>query len=72
MLFRSTDPNPKHDGRGYRLLKTAGVEVVKNVLEEECRFLNRAWNHWIVHQTPWVLAKCGMTLDGKIMEFDPN
>jgi diaminohydroxyphosphoribosylaminopyrimidine deaminase/5-amino-6-(5-phosphoribosylamino)uracil reductase len=28
--------------------------------------LNEAFNHWIVHRTPFVIVKAAMTLDGKI------
>jgi len=60
------DPNPKHAGKGLVLLRRKKVKVVKNVLEKECRALNEAWNYWITHRRPWVIAKCGMSLDGKI------
>ena len=32
----------------------------------ECVKLNEAFNHWIVHRTPFVTVKAAMTLDGKI------
>ncbi|HUA68926.1 MAG TPA: bifunctional diaminohydroxyphosphoribosylaminopyrimidine deaminase/5-amino-6-(5-phosphoribosylamino)uracil reductase RibD [Candidatus Saccharimonadales bacterium] len=35
-------------------------------LAEECGRLNEAFNHWIVHHTPFVTVKAAMTLDGKI------
>src|SRR5690606_17818163 len=34
--------------------------------EEECRALNVAFNKWIVTGIPWVLAKAGMSLDGRL------
>jgi len=37
------------------------------VLAEECDALNEAFNHWIVHHTPFVTVKAAMTLDGKIL-----
>ena len=33
---------------------------------DECAQLNEAFNHWIVHRTPFVTVKAAMTLDGKI------
>ena len=33
---------------------------------DECAKLNEAFNHWIVHRTPFVTVKAAMTLDGKI------
>lgn len=62
----ATDPNPAHAGRGFRILRKAGVEVTTGVLAEECVQLNEAFNHWIVHRTPFVTVKSAMTLDGKI------
>jgi diaminohydroxyphosphoribosylaminopyrimidine deaminase/5-amino-6-(5-phosphoribosylamino)uracil reductase len=35
-------------------------------LAAECARLNEAFNHWIVHRTPFVTVKAAMTLDGKI------
>ena len=62
----ATDPNPRHCGRAFALLRRAGVTVTPGVLAEECERLNEAFNHWIVHHTPFVTVKAGMTLDGKI------
>jgi diaminohydroxyphosphoribosylaminopyrimidine deaminase/5-amino-6-(5-phosphoribosylamino)uracil reductase len=36
------------------------------VLAKEAMRLNEAFNHWIVHRTPFVTVKTAMTLDGKI------
>ena len=62
----ATDPNPKHAGKGFEILRRAGVAVGKPVLAGECEELNEAFNHWIVHKTPFVTVKAAMTLDGKI------
>ena len=62
----ATDPNPKHRGRGFEVLKRAGVSVTHGVLAEDCDRLNEAFNHWIVRRVPLVTVKAGMTLDGKI------
>jgi diaminohydroxyphosphoribosylaminopyrimidine deaminase/5-amino-6-(5-phosphoribosylamino)uracil reductase len=66
VVVGATDPNPKHSGRGFRLLRRAGIGVTPGVLAEECGRLNEAFNHWIVHRTPFVTVKAAMTLDGKI------
>jgi diaminohydroxyphosphoribosylaminopyrimidine deaminase / 5-amino-6-(5-phosphoribosylamino)uracil reductase len=60
------DPNPQHSGRGFKILRRAGIEVVQGALAAECARLNEAFNHWIVRRTPYVTVKAGMTLDGKI------
>ena len=66
VVIGATDPNPKHSGRGFRILRRAGIEVVRGILADECVELNEAFNHWIVHRTPFVMVKAAMTLDGKI------
>src|SRR5438094_2172164 len=35
-------------------------------IADECARLNEAFNHWIIHRTPFVMVKAAMTLDGKI------
>jgi diaminohydroxyphosphoribosylaminopyrimidine deaminase/5-amino-6-(5-phosphoribosylamino)uracil reductase len=62
----ATDPNPKHAGKGFRILGRSGIDVTRGVLEAECTRLNEPFNHWIVHRTPFVIVKAAMTLDGKI------
>jgi diaminohydroxyphosphoribosylaminopyrimidine deaminase / 5-amino-6-(5-phosphoribosylamino)uracil reductase len=62
----TTDPNPQHAGKGFKILQHAGVEVVHGILSDECKELNEAFNHWIVSRTPFVTVKAAMTLDGKI------
>jgi diaminohydroxyphosphoribosylaminopyrimidine deaminase/5-amino-6-(5-phosphoribosylamino)uracil reductase len=66
VVVAATDPNPVHAGRGLRVLRRAGLIVVTGVLEAEATRLNEAFNHWIIHRTPYVLVKAAMTLDGKI------
>jgi diaminohydroxyphosphoribosylaminopyrimidine deaminase/5-amino-6-(5-phosphoribosylamino)uracil reductase len=66
VVYGATDPNPAHAGRADAILEAAGLAVTRGVLAEECAALNAAWNHWIVTGRPWVIAKCGMSLDGRI------
>jgi diaminohydroxyphosphoribosylaminopyrimidine deaminase / 5-amino-6-(5-phosphoribosylamino)uracil reductase len=70
VVIGATDPNPKHRGKGFKLLRRAGIKVMHGVLADECAKLNEAFNHWIVHRTPFVTVKAGMTLDGKIATAD--
>jgi diaminohydroxyphosphoribosylaminopyrimidine deaminase / 5-amino-6-(5-phosphoribosylamino)uracil reductase len=93
VVVGAIDPNPNHAGKGFNILRRAGVEVVAfdgrarqssarrsrfaNFrrarsdapylgIAEDCERLNEMFNHWIVHRTPFVIVKAGMTLDGKI------
>jgi diaminohydroxyphosphoribosylaminopyrimidine deaminase/5-amino-6-(5-phosphoribosylamino)uracil reductase len=64
VVIGAVDPNPKHRGRAIGLLHAAGVDISIGVLEDECTRLNEAFNKWIVSGEPFVIAKCGMSLDG--------
>ena len=64
VVVGATDPNPRHAGRGYALLRDKGIEVVSGVLAQECADLNLIFNHWIRAGRPFVAAKCATTLDG--------
>ncbi len=84
VVVGATDPNPKHAGKGFKILKRAGIDVTRwgerprepkhgssvasphQKIAEECTKFNEAFNHWIVHRTPFVTVKAAMTLDGKI------
>jgi diaminohydroxyphosphoribosylaminopyrimidine deaminase/5-amino-6-(5-phosphoribosylamino)uracil reductase len=103
VVIGATDPNPKHSGRAFKILRRAGIEITApgsagvppaspsirraatrqqdavpteiggsrgrsphQTLADECARLNEAFNHWIVHRTPFVTVKAAMTLDGKI------
>ena len=94
VVVGTTDPNPRHAGRAFKILRRAGIEVTTpgsasvppaspstgrsatrrrdagapraDTLADECVRLNEAFNHWIVHRTPFVTVKAAMTLDGKI------
>lgn len=66
VVIGAIDPNPAHAGRGVQILRNAGLEVTAGVLEKECTELNKAFNKWVVTKMPFVIAKAGMTLDGRI------
>jgi diaminohydroxyphosphoribosylaminopyrimidine deaminase/5-amino-6-(5-phosphoribosylamino)uracil reductase len=60
------DPNPAVAGKGFERLRASGIEVHCGILQPEARKLNEAFAKYIVHKTPLVTLKAGMTLDGKI------
>ena len=66
VVIGATDPNPRHRGRGIEILRSAGIEVRAGVLAEECAALNESFNKWIATGIPFVIAKCGMSLDGRL------
>lgn len=70
VVFGTVDPNPAHAGKGLELLRKAGVAVAGPVLEEEAKDLIRFFRRWVLTGTPYVIAKTGMTLDGRITPAD--
>ena len=66
VVIGSRDPNPKVSGKGIKMLQEAGIEVIEDVMREECDRLNPVFFHYITTKTPYVVMKYAMTLDGKI------
>jgi diaminohydroxyphosphoribosylaminopyrimidine deaminase/5-amino-6-(5-phosphoribosylamino)uracil reductase len=66
VVVGTVDVNPRHHGRGIRRLRNSGIKVREGVLAEDCGRLNEAFNKWIVSRQPFVIAKCGMSLDGRL------
>src|SRR5437764_1949779 len=66
VVVGAIDVNPRHSGEGIMQLQNAGVNVREGVLAEDCARLNEAFNQWIVTGRPFVIAKCGMSLDGRL------
>jgi diaminohydroxyphosphoribosylaminopyrimidine deaminase/5-amino-6-(5-phosphoribosylamino)uracil reductase len=66
VVVGAIDPNPAHRGRGLTLLRRAGLMVTQGVLAEECAALNPEFHHFMSTGLPWVIAKCGLSLDGRL------
>ena len=66
VVVGTLDPFVKVAGRGVKMLREAGIEVVVGVLEQECRELNRRFMTAHTSGRPWVQLKWAQTSDGFI------
>ena len=62
------DPNPAVSGRGFRILRRAGVRVDVGLLGEESALQNERFDVWVTRGRPFVLAKIAATLDARIAD----
>ena len=58
------DPNPLVAGKGVKMLRDAGIEVVVGVMEAECRELNKRFLCLHEKKRPYVILKWAQTEDG--------
>lgn len=72
VVAASTDPNPKHAGRGFAVLKKNGIEVVCGICAAEGDELIAPFAKWITTGMPLVTLKLGVSLDGKISDRNRN
>lgn len=61
----TTDPNPQVAGRGYNMLREAGIEVVESCLQAEAEDINIGFMQRMRSGLPYVRAKLAQSLDGR-------
>jgi diaminohydroxyphosphoribosylaminopyrimidine deaminase / 5-amino-6-(5-phosphoribosylamino)uracil reductase len=66
------DPFVEVNGKGIEKLKAAGIEVELNILEEECKKVNKRFFTFHTHHRPYVILKWAQTLDNKISQEGGN
>lgn len=57
VVVGSDDPNPLVSGKGFKLLREKGIEVIPHFLKEECDAMNHVFFHYISTGTPYVAMK---------------
>ncbi len=60
------DPYPEVSGRGIRMLRDAGVEVVTGVMEHKARALNKTFVTMQEKHRPYIILKWAQSADGFI------
>lgn len=61
----SDDPNPLVAGKGFEILRKAGIQVFTGCLKKECDELNPVFFHYITKKTPYITMKYAVTADGQ-------
>ena len=65
----SRDPNPKVAGKGCKILRENGIEVIEDFMKLECDNINKVFLKYIREKKPYVIMKYAMTMDGKIATY---
>ncbi len=68
VVIGAKDPNPAHAGRGIRILRRAGVEVITGVCRAEAEALIAPFAKRILTGMPYVTLKLASTIDGRIAD----
>jgi diaminohydroxyphosphoribosylaminopyrimidine deaminase / 5-amino-6-(5-phosphoribosylamino)uracil reductase len=60
------DPNPLVSGKGFAMLRRAGVETEVGLLRERAEEMYGGYFFWIRHGRPRIVLKLAQSLDGRI------
>ena len=60
------DPNEKVNGKGIKMLRDAGIEIIENALFDECLKLNRRFITFHTKKRPYIILKWAQTKNGFI------
>jgi diaminohydroxyphosphoribosylaminopyrimidine deaminase/5-amino-6-(5-phosphoribosylamino)uracil reductase len=69
VVFSVDDPGVESRG-GAQLLESAGIEVVRGVMNAEGLALIERWYHALSQERPWVTLKWAMSWDGRAAAAD--
>jgi diaminohydroxyphosphoribosylaminopyrimidine deaminase/5-amino-6-(5-phosphoribosylamino)uracil reductase len=68
VVVAMADPNPKHAGRGLRLLRQAGLQIDVGAGAAEAAALIAPFACHMLRQRPFITLKLGVSLDGRIAD----
>lgn len=64
VVIANKDPNPLVNGKGIKMLESAGIEVVCDVLQDEGIVLNKVFFTHKIQQRPYIILKWAQSADG--------
>jgi len=68
MVCAIADPNPRHEGKGFRLLRQARVKVDCGVGAAEAVELLRPFTSFMLRTRPYITVKLATSIDGRIAD----
>jgi len=71
VIIGCLDTNPLVAGKGIEKLKQEGVEVITDVLKDECRELNKRFFTYHEKNRPYIILKWAQTKNGFIAKLPP-
>ena len=64
VVVGAIDPNPKTAGKGIKAMEDAGIEVIRGVLEDDCKELNKRFYCYHTNKRPYIILKWAQSADG--------
>lgn len=64
VIIGMTDPFPDVNGIGIQKLEEAGIEVITDILRQECEHLNRRFVTSVIQRRPYITLKWAESVDG--------
>lgn len=71
VIIGCSDPFKEVNGRGIEQLRAAGIDVEENILEAECRELNKRFFVFHTQHRPYIILKWAQTVNGKMAASPP-
>jgi len=69
VIIGQEDPFPEVSGKGIKILREAGIDVICGILEEECKNLNKRYLTYMIQHRPYILLKWAQSADGFMDEL---
>ena len=70
VVAATKDPTKKVNGKGFKILKNAGIEVKTDVCKKEAQLLNAPFFKFAGTKKPWVIIKWAQSKDGFLARTD--
>jgi diaminohydroxyphosphoribosylaminopyrimidine deaminase/5-amino-6-(5-phosphoribosylamino)uracil reductase len=64
VVATTKDPTKKVNGKGFKILKKAGIKVITGICKNEAEILNAPFFHFARTKKPWVITKWAQSADG--------